>query len=296
MEAVERSTSLEGLRRFLADHEPCDAGFDVGQPGGNGKGLISIACRDCGKSFEYAPGTIEIEREIEFSPAPVPEKPTVPALKRPKNQRRDRVLAASVLLLVLTAFAFALVRINETHYGSASDAPVSTQPATLEPSQPRRPEPTAKAKPETKPPARKSAGLENEKPLRLERFSLAVPAGWTHGPAEGGTVIGPPGTSPATVQVFFEDGARGGLRAMAGQSVRFAQARVGGKPTGAVGRTLVAGYPAFELTVKGATRSQLVLGILAGATHYLVIGNIDENATARQRTAVRRALQTFRPS
>lgn len=273
MGAAERSTSLEGLGLFLAEHEPCDAGFDVKRPGGSGNRGLFLTCRKCGKSFEYASGTIEIEREIEFSalPAPIPLPLSAP-LRKPRSRWRDRIVAATLLLLVLAAFLFALVRINETPSGTASE---SSPPA--------------------QPPTRGSAGLENERLLRLGRFSLAVPAGWTSAAAEGGTIVGPPGVSPATVQVFFEDGATGGLRAMARQSARFARSRVDGRPADAARRTRVEGDPAFQLTVRGPTRTELVLGILAGSTHYLVIGNVDEDAGATQEAAVRRALRTFRP-
>jgi len=303
MEAAERSNSVQGLSRFLDEHEQCDAGFDVERPGAADSGLISITCRGCGKSFEYAPETIEIEREIELSPlpAPIPLASTPP--KKSGNRKRDRVIVATLLLAALAAFAAALIRINDAQSGPSSGD--SGESAVAQPARPTPPAPEAEAAPDPKTgveaaakpaPTRKSAGLENEELLRLERFSLAVPAGWTHGLAEGGTVVGPPGVSPVFVQVFFEDGATGGLRAMAAQSAQFAESRAGGKSAGAAQRTRVAGNPAFELAVHGPTRSDLVLGVLAGSTHYLVLGTIDQDASATQAAAVRRAMRTFRPS
>jgi hypothetical protein len=66
--SVEQSTALKGLSRFLVAHEPCGAGFDVSHPAGLGSGRVSMTCRGCGQTYEYATATIEFEREIELEP------------------------------------------------------------------------------------------------------------------------------------------------------------------------------------------------------------------------------------
>jgi hypothetical protein len=60
---------LEGLSRFLVQHERCGAGFDVAHPAGLGSGRVSITCRGCGARHEYATATIEVEREVRIEPA-----------------------------------------------------------------------------------------------------------------------------------------------------------------------------------------------------------------------------------
>jgi hypothetical protein len=75
-------TTLKGLSRFLVEHEPCGAGFDVSHPAGLGSGRVSMTCRGCGATYEYATATIEFEREVEFEPVRVParaENEPVPA-------------------------------------------------------------------------------------------------------------------------------------------------------------------------------------------------------------------------
>ena len=64
---------LEGLSRFLVQHERCGAGFDVAHPAGLGSGRVSITCRGCGARHEYATATIEVERELRVEPAHPPE-------------------------------------------------------------------------------------------------------------------------------------------------------------------------------------------------------------------------------
>src|SRR3954454_22628719 len=61
---------LEGLSRFLIEHERCGAGFDVAHPAGVGSGRVSITCRGCGARHEYLTSTLEIEREVQFQGQP----------------------------------------------------------------------------------------------------------------------------------------------------------------------------------------------------------------------------------
>ena len=68
-------TPLNGLSRFLVEHEPCGAGFDVSHPAGLGSGRISMTCRGCGTQYEYATATIEFEREVEFEPLAIRASP-----------------------------------------------------------------------------------------------------------------------------------------------------------------------------------------------------------------------------
>ena len=95
MEASRRQPGmLEGLSRFLIQHERCGAGFDVAHPAGLGSGRVSITCRGCGARHEYATATIEFERELKIEPmdplrapppprqAPPPREPIPPPPRR----------------------------------------------------------------------------------------------------------------------------------------------------------------------------------------------------------------------
>src|SRR3954454_6517531 len=64
---------LEGLSRFLIEHERCGTGFDVAHPAGVGSGRGSITCRGCGARHEYPTSTIGIEREVQFQVQSAPE-------------------------------------------------------------------------------------------------------------------------------------------------------------------------------------------------------------------------------
>jgi hypothetical protein len=87
MEASRRQPGmLEGLSRFLVQHERCGAGFDVAHPAGLGSGRVSITCRGCGARHEYATATIEVERELKIEPVERrrPEPPPVPPPPTPQ--------------------------------------------------------------------------------------------------------------------------------------------------------------------------------------------------------------------
>ncbi len=88
MEASRRQPGmLEGLSRFLVQHERCGAGFDVAHPAGLGSGRVSITCRGCGARHEYATATIEVERELKIERRAGPE-PTPPPLPPPQPEPR----------------------------------------------------------------------------------------------------------------------------------------------------------------------------------------------------------------
>ena len=84
MEASRRQPGmLEGLSRFLIQHERCGAGFDVAHPAGLGSGRVSITCRGCGARHEYATATIEFERELKIETTPPPRRPPPPPRRPP---------------------------------------------------------------------------------------------------------------------------------------------------------------------------------------------------------------------
>jgi hypothetical protein len=74
---------LQGLSRFLVQHERCGAGFDVAHPAGLGSGRVSITCRGCGARHEYATATIEVERELTIEPTEAPSRPQPPRRRAP---------------------------------------------------------------------------------------------------------------------------------------------------------------------------------------------------------------------
>lgn len=58
---------LGSLSRFLIEHEPHGAGFDVAHPAGAGGGRVAIACRGCGATHEYLNATVGFEHDDPYA-------------------------------------------------------------------------------------------------------------------------------------------------------------------------------------------------------------------------------------
>ncbi len=305
MEAARRRAPSEGLSAFLVEHDACGAGFDVSHPAGLGNGSLRIVCRGCGAGFDYAPGIVEIEREIELEPVgatvtPLPVPPREPATAEPgppprrpgPTLPRERIVTVALLLFALAALVFAVIRLSQ---GGDDD----TQPAREAPSVSAKPAPAPAPAPATTEapqpaPAKVKAGSDVR--VHTTLFSLVVPASWTSRGSGAATVYSPTGVAPsASVEVFYERNPTIDRGEMVAATAQLLGSRAGG----AVGspRYLRSGDdPAFELEANGPRGTQTALGVLAGPYRYLVIANAADRVSAANRAALRRALAGFRAS
>ena len=48
-----RSGGARGIAQFLAEHQHCDAGFDVRRDEAPGSGKLTITCQGCGQTVSY---------------------------------------------------------------------------------------------------------------------------------------------------------------------------------------------------------------------------------------------------
>lgn len=321
MEAARRRpTALDGLSRFLIEHEACGVGFDVSHPAGLGSGRLSMTCRGCGRAHEYAAATIEVEREIEVEPVTVTARPPARPLATPRNRRlptrrsRDRAIVAGLLAVSIAALAFAGIRLSTGTGESSAPVAAATHPnptraapraRTRSPQAAATPNPQAgQAKRETpsrgqgegaaaaKPPTRPVAG---EKLVKTPRFSLIVPDSWRQRTVDGGLLLAPPGAAPTSVSAFYESNVEMTLQAMSAKTAEFLRSRA---PTGTIvssKRLRVGGHPAFKLRDRSPAGSETALGVLADPYRYLVVTGVEAGAAAPIRAAAARALRSFRP-
>lgn len=327
---MEQSTALKGLSRFLVAHEPCGAGFDVSHPAGLGSGRVSMTCRGCGETYEYATATIEFEREIELEPlavdatapadpaapggaavvtpppAPPPELkaenededrpetkpgPPPPEPRRHSSGRRTRDRAIVAVLLIFAFAALAYAGIRLARDRSSSSSSSTGAPANTTAAAAPKATKQAPAK-RSKPVTRPAAG---EKLVRTARFSLVVPRDWTRRTEGGGLLLSAPGGAGASIWAFYESNPQMSMPTMTAETARYLRSRPPGGSLSGPTRLRVGGYPAFELRDRGRSGSQTARGVLAGPYRYLAVEEVRAGASASARAAADRALRSFRP-
>ncbi len=308
MEAAQRPNPLNSLSEFLVEHESCGEGFDVAHPGGIGNGHISMTCRGCGQTFDYSLDTIEVEREIEFTPTtiaagappiadgPPPAKGENGGRKdgdsgKPSHRSRDRVLIGTLLVFAIGALAFAAIRLGGDRSSSSGE---STTPAP----------PTAQGK---KPAAEDSGGKQapegraepSSKPAKVKlvgtaQYTLSVPGAWTTTDFSGGKLYAPPGSEAGSVLVFSEQNPGLDSREMTERTAEYLSSTAPGGSIQAPRPLRVGGVPGFELRDSGADGTQVARGVFSDPYRFLVIATVTKAASPVLRRDVRRAFLSFK--
>jgi hypothetical protein len=321
---------LEGLSRFLVQHERCGAGFDVAHPTGLGSGRVSITCRGCGARHEYATATIEFERELSIEPAgaggrepAVPIEPTgipptaprqpvqIPPGPARYGERTSRTRAgarpragapleppaAEGAIRRLwrspgaTAALTALVVVALT---VAVISIVTKGGGTENHKFPTTSAPALAPPPTPVPGGRAGNGPAQTKTIRTERFTIEAPLGWTERTSTGGILLYPRGGGRVEVQVYFQRSPSLGLARMAHQTAAFLRRQVPGArvfPTPGS----AAGGPAYELTARGPGETAIAVDIARGPYRYLLVRRIFAGAKPRSSEAAAAVERSFRP-
>ena len=287
---------LEGLSRFLVEHEPHGEGFDVAHPAGLGSGRVSITCRGCGALHEYATATIEVEREltVEALPPRTPEAEPLPAAtpgrgrplredEPPRAGRRSPLVTAGLLALGIGALAFAVVRLATD--GSDSPPPAATAPQTAaqQPALPPSPPPPAGA------PAAPSTAA-----VTTPAFALRAPRGWAQDTAHGGLLLHPRNGRSVSLQVFFQRRPGLSLSAMTAQTAAFLRSR-GAASISAPERLQVRGDPAFRITARAGDGALTATGIVHGPTRFLLLSRRRDGVSPALACELTATARSFRP-
>jgi hypothetical protein len=280
---------LEGLSRFLVEHETHGGGFDVAQPAGIGSGRVSITCHGCGAQHEYATASIEIEREVILEPMPAERdgaaaRAGLPAGGRqkepvPEYVKRRRRVTAGLLVVAVAALAFAIVRLAT---GGDDRSPVAT---TTNPALSQKPPPP--------PPSQPARKVSKTTLVITSAFTLRAPRGWIKDTSQGGLLIHPRGSRSPSLQVFFQRRPALDLGAMAAQTAAFLRGH-GATAISSPRRLRVRGDRAFRITARTSSGTTTATGVRHGDTRFLLLdrrGGV-KGPAAR---AMLQARQSFRP-
>jgi hypothetical protein len=295
------------IARFLAEHQECDAGFDVHRESGPAGGRLRVTCKGCGQSVEYRVaevgelavagleaidiGTGRQARvgRAESQPAAAPDRP------KPRRARK-RVPPAwvprALIAAGIAAVGVALVAVLDSDEG-AQEAPGGEQANTAT-------EPVTSAPVAPVPPAVQEDGGAPP-PVRLSRrrtpgvFGIGVAPGWDSETTSGGNLtLTAPGDT-AQISVYFESGEREMDDFTDGASEflddRHPDGRVGPPRPFRIGpvsaRRVIASYP-------GGTEVAVVLS--AGGYAYLLLKRVDHGAPERISRQADAQLTSFRPA
>ncbi len=133
------------------------------------------------------------------------------------------------------------------------------------------------------------------KAVKTARFALTVPAIWEQQNSGGGVLLAPPGSSPISVQIFYEDDPGLTMQRMAAETAAYLRSRDAGATVSAAEDLRTAGNPSFKLRANGPAGSQTALAVLAGPYRYLVVESADPGTPKSLRTQADRALASFTP-
>jgi hypothetical protein len=308
-----RSGGARGIARFLADHQHCDAGFDVRRDE-TGTGRLRITCLGCGATVDYraaeagelAAGppvqTAEngepegsAEPVARAAPPPVPAPPRSesgrPApLAKPRRSRIPRWVSAALIgaLIIggLVMVAIGVLRDDGEQAGTATQ-PEVTQPEAAPP-QSAPPESTA---PENDQPGTEAAQLKRRR--FADRFTIGIPPGWDRGVEGGAVVIIAPGAT-AELNVFFESGGRP-ARQLARSARSFLSQRHGQGQVGKTRPVPVGARRGLQVRITYPAGEEIAVVVSAKGFSYLVLRRVDRGASADIGRQADAALASFRP-
>jgi hypothetical protein len=329
MEASHRQPGvLEGLSRFLVQHERCGAGFDVAHPAGLGSGRVSITCRGCGARHEYTTATIGLEPEPPVAPAAseapqAPERGRIPPRPAPYPDAEPKELPhpgaeppaqRKRLPEPLPAAADATPsRDRESEGGDVWSSPRTTvallavaaialvvavtalltdgnggDDNAAAPGQPTTPS-AAPPSPGPAPPAPPPATVT----LHTSLFSVELPNGWSRRSASGSLLLEPPGSGRANVQVYYQASPSLSEPVMGRKTARFLRREVPGASLYPQ-RTEIDGQDALQFTARGPGETAIAVNVLRGPYRYLLVRRIFAGAKPHVSLAAGRIVRSFR--
>lgn len=305
-----RGTGSSGVAQFLAEHQVCDAGFDVTRDQGPGSGRLRIACKGCGESVEYrAADAAEMASGplLENGDAPAPPNdaaaaPAAPSASRSPSpgpaaqerrppRRRTRVphwlpnalIAALILAGVVLIAAGLLSSGDGTESSSSGDASERAAPAQLSGGE----QSEQAARPEPRPPVL-------ERRAFIGRFAIGVPRGWRTATPGGNVVLSAPGGA-VRIRVYSDSPARDPQQ-LTVPTAGFLEQQHPGAQVSKPRRVRFGGEPGLRLLARFDGGDETATVLAASGFSFLVTYAERANAPAAVVREGEAAHKSFRPS
>ena len=315
-----RSGGSRGIAGFLAEHQKCDAGFDVGRRDDPGTGRLTITCKGCGARANYTASEAArvVTPELLLANAPSPERsqggtavqpsPEKKARSRRRStkttRRRKTSLGPAATALIAAAIAAGVALIVVALFGDDGKPVTTTAPSAATTGGAGGGGETAVAN------GNGNRGGTGEKANPGQRakprpvllavrsgtgpFSIAVPISWRD--VEVGSVanyIAPGGT--AFIQVYYESGAQDPSELARG-AAGYLRRKHPGARISTPRSTRIDGYPAKRVVATYADGAEEALVLSSASYSYLVINRTKRAAPERIARAARAAARSMRPA
>lgn len=318
-----KGSGAEGIARFLADHQHCDAGFDVRRGDKATAGRLRITCDGCGESIDYKageasdPASTGVALPEPSNGIPVTTTPDAPTLEPTNGSqadadavgapdppspdaggptgRRPRRWIPLALIAALIAGGIGMIAIGllRSDDGQGGDG---AQPVASQPDVPATPPAAGGGEPAATGPGADTAPPADTVALNRRtfaaRFSIGVPEGWSaSGSADGATIEAPGST--AEVSVFFGRSDLAPL-AFARRSEPFLAARHRGAEVGAPRATSFQGSRAARVRVTYRGGAELATFASIGGVVYALLRRVDRGASRPIQAEAEAAFASFR--
>ena len=320
-----RSTGSSAVAGFLAEHQGCDAGFDVTRDQGPGSGRLKITCKGCGETVEYRAADaaetavgppLDNGDAQPLHPAPddlaSPSPSPIPSGRRPvprvPSPRRSVGLPAWLPVLLIAAVILAGIGLivagvlrsgddsgSEGGTASSGQAEESRPAAPQEEPAPTTSDPTGGPAPTGSDPA--GGPAPQAVVLRRERFvgrfAIGVPQGWSRA-VPGGNVVLTAREGVAQIRVFSDSPATDPDQ-LAGPTADYLESQHPGASVSKPRRVRFGGGRAIQLRASYQTGEEIATVVSAGGFSFLVTYRKGNQAPAQVVEKGDAAYASFRP-
>lgn len=290
------------IAQFLAEHEACDAGFNVERSDQAGSGRLRISCEGCGKSTGYRMAEAgDMAAGGRVLPPGTAGKPYA-AVKAADFEQARRIAVRSAenssaarrigVPLAVLGICGALLVVGVAVLGSDDEEPANDPepPSAAVVPDPPPVDPPAKA-----PPAKLTVnGVELERRTFADVFSIGVPAGWeaVDEDDEKAEIEAP--DSRAGVTVYFGPSDLSPIE-FASTSELFLAQRHDGAVVGPLYPAKFKGRAVARVRISYDGGEEIATFFSRGGVSYLLLKRVEGNASRRQVREAEATLDSFTP-